>query len=213
MLAPSWLSQLKARLADALPGPMVGSRFESRPRFGRHYDQFPAEARRAAVLVLFYPWQDTWYVPLTLRPAHLPDHPGQIGLPGGAIEGHETGSQAAIREFHEELGAEGLPIELLGPLSPIYVHASNFRIEPWVAATTVRPDWSPNPVEVEQLLEIPLLHLCDPATLGCHERQYQGQSYTAPHFAWQSHRVWGATCMILGELVTLLEPLRLPERS
>ena len=45
----------------------------------------------------------------------------------------------------------------------------------------------------------------DPLNLASHEREYQGQSYTAPHFAWQSHRVWGATCLILGELVTILE--------
>ena len=36
-----------------------------------------------------------------------------------------------------------------------------------------------------------------------------GCRYVAPHFAWQEHRIWGATCMILGELVTLLEELEL----
>lgn len=189
---------------------MVGSRFESRPRFGRHYDQFPPDARRAAVLVLLYRADGRWHIPLTLRPAHLPDHPGQIGLPGGAIEPGEDSRAAALREFHEELGAAGLGIEILGRLSPIYVHASNFRVEPWVGITADRPDWSPNPIEVQQLLEVPLEHLLEPQNLGCHRREYQGQEYTAPHFAWQSHRIWGATCMILGELVTLWEEAGLP---
>ncbi len=187
-----------------LPGPMVDSRFEARPRFWR-YDASPQHARAAAVLVLLYPHHGQWHLPLTLRPAHLPDHPGQISLPGGALEPGESSRQAAIREFHEELGGEGEDLDVLGKLSPLYVQASNFLITPWVAAAGRRPAMTPNPAEVEELLEIPLAHLLDEANFGSHRRRHQGQPYTAPHFAWQSHRIWGATCMILGELITVLQ--------
>jgi 8-oxo-dGTP pyrophosphatase MutT (NUDIX family) len=185
---------------------MVGSRFEPRPRPVRH-DESPADARAAAVLLLFYPHHDAWHLPLTLRPSHLPDHAGQVSLPGGAVEPGETGQQAALREFHEELGAAGHPIELLGRLSPLYVAVSNFRVEPWVGATGVRPPLAPNPAEVEKLLEVPLDHLLSPANFGTHQCEDGACRYVAPHFAWQEHRIWGATCMILGELVTLLEEL------
>ena len=140
-------------------------------------------------------------------PPHLPDHAGQVSLPGGAMEPGETGQQAAIREFHEELGADDEPIVLLGRLSPLYVATSNFRVEPWVGVADRRPQLVPNPTEVDELLEVPLAHLLDPAHFGSHQREAQGRCYTAPHFAWQTHRIWGATCMILGELVTLLEEL------
>lgn len=199
-----WIKALAARLARPLPGPMVGSRFEPKPRLWRHYDQAPPTARQAAVLILLYPHQDRWHVPLTLRPSHLPDHAGQVSLPGGAVEPGETGAQAAIREFHEELGALGQTIELLGRLSPIYVHSSNFRIEPWVGVTDHRPDLAANPTEVERVFEIPLDHLLDPANFGSHERHDRGYTYSAPHFSWQTYRIWGATCMILGEFVTIL---------
>jgi 8-oxo-dGTP pyrophosphatase MutT (NUDIX family) len=189
---------------------MVGSCFEPRPRYGRRYDQSPDNARQAAVLILLYPHQDRWYVPLTLRPGHLPDHAGQISLPGGAIEPGEGSSAAAVREFHEELGAAGLAIDLLGRLSPLYVQASNFRVEPWVGMARQRPQFCPNSIEVEQLIEVPLVHLLDPANLGSHQRELGGQSYTAPHFAWESYRIWGATCMILGEFVTIVRPLLFP---
>jgi 8-oxo-dGTP pyrophosphatase MutT (NUDIX family) len=205
---PQWLS---ARLARALPGLMVGSRFEPTPRRGRHYDQCPADARQAAVLLLLYPHRGTWHVPLTIRPADLPDHPGQISLPGGALAPGETAAAAAVREFHEELGAEGAAIELVGRLSPIYIHASNFRVEPWVGTSPARPAMTPNPAEVAELLEVPLAHLAEAANFACHPRtDAQGNRFTAPHFAWQSHRIWGATCMILGELVTILEELDEP---
>ena len=75
---------LAARLSQPLPGPMVGSRFEPRPRLGRHYGCSPPDARPAAVLLLLYPHQERWHVPLTLRPEHLPAHAGQVSLPGGA---------------------------------------------------------------------------------------------------------------------------------
>jgi len=200
--------RLAARLAEPLPGPLVGSRFEPRPRPWRHGEPMPPNARLAAVLVLLYPHEGRWHLPLTLRPSHLPDHPGQISLPGGAVEPGETGPEAAIREFHEELGADATPIRRLGALSPLYVAASNFRVEPWVGAAAQRPAMVANPAEVEQLLEVPLAHLLDPAHFGSHCRQDQGRSYRAPHFVWQEHRIWGATCMILGELVTLVESLQ-----
>ncbi len=198
---------LAARLLRPLPGPMVNSRFEPRPRLWRHYDWLPPDARLAAVLLLVYPHQDRWQVPLTLRPEHLPAHAGQVSLPGGAIGPGETSQEAALREFHEELGAIEEPIRVLGPLSPIYVHASNFRIEPWVATAERRPAMNPNPEEVADLFEIPLGHLVDPANFGYHVREHQGTRYEAPHFFWPPHCIWGATCMILGEFVTVLEEL------
>jgi 8-oxo-dGTP pyrophosphatase MutT (NUDIX family) len=198
---PQWLA---ARLAEPLPGPMVGSRFEPLPRPWRHYDVAPPDARPAAVLLLLYPHDDQWHLPLTLRPAHLAAHAGQVSLPGGAVEPGESTVEAAIREFHEELGDDGLPIDLLGTLSPLYVQASNYIVTPWVAATASRPRFVPSPAEVEKVLEVPLLDLLNPAHFGSHVREHAGHAYSAPHFFLQSHRIWGATCMILGEFVTIL---------
>jgi 8-oxo-dGTP pyrophosphatase MutT (NUDIX family) len=201
---PQWLA---ARLAEPLPGPMIGSRFEPHPRLWRHYEITPRDARAAAVLLLLYPHEGEWHLPLTLRPSHLAAHAGQVSLPGGAVEPGETTAQAAIREFHEELGDADGPLDLLGTLSPLYVQASNYLVAPWVAVASARPQFTINPAEVEELLEMPLPHLFSPAHFGSHSREYRGQVYSAPHFAFQSHRIWGATCMILGELVTILEEL------
>jgi 8-oxo-dGTP pyrophosphatase MutT (NUDIX family) len=159
------------------------------------------------VLLLSYPHQGQWYLPLTLRPSHLAAHAGQVSLPGGAEEPGESTAEAALREFHEELGDDGTPIDLLGALSPYFVRSSNYLVAPWVAVAERRPRLIPNPAEVEELLEVPLAHLLDPAQFGSHLREHEGQTYTAPHFLFQSHRIWGATCMILGELVTILEEL------
>lgn len=197
-----WLERRLA--AGGLPGRDVEQRFGPRPHDGRHYADPPADARNAAVLVLLYRCEDSWQIPLTLRPKSLPDHGGQICLPGGAIEPGETAQEAAIREFHEELGADGLPIDILGSLSPLYVTASNFWVRPWLGVTRQQPNLVANPTEVEEIIEVPLPHLLSPTNLDSHQRRSNGKSYTAPHFIWESHRIWGATCLILGELVTLL---------
>lgn len=203
--------RLANRLVQPLPGVMANSRFEPVPRHGRRYDLIPAEARPAAVLLLLYSHLGRWHLPLTLRPSTLPLHGGQVSLPGGAVEPGENSREAAVREFHEELGAAGHPIEILGRLSPIYVELSNFRVDPWVAVATGRPPMEINPTEVEQLLEVPLVHLTDPTNFGCHQRTRRGQPYSAPHFAWAEYQIWRATCMILGEFVTLLEEPALRE--
>jgi 8-oxo-dGTP pyrophosphatase MutT (NUDIX family) len=198
---------LAARLARALPGPMAGSRFEPQPPRAQHYGCSPPDARPAAVLILLYPAGGLWHVPLMLRPPGAEPHAGQVSLPGGAVEPGEASHDAALREFHEELGPCAAPIELLGHLSPIYVSVSNYAITPWVAATAERPALVPNPLEVHEVLEVPLAHLLNPDNFGSHQRHREGRPCTAPHFLWDKHRIWGATCMILGELVTLIEEL------
>ncbi|HYN18750.1 MAG TPA: NUDIX domain-containing protein, partial [Actinomycetes bacterium] len=44
---------------------------------------------------------------LVLRPAHLRQHAGQVGLPGGAVEPTDAdGVAAALREAQEEVGLD-----------------------------------------------------------------------------------------------------------
>jgi 8-oxo-dGTP pyrophosphatase MutT (NUDIX family) len=199
---PEWLTQ---RLRRPLPGPMLDDRFSPRPNPWPDEHEISDDVRFAAVLILLYPHEDEWQIPLILRPTDLTVHSGQICLPGGAVEPGESTADAAIREFHEELGDDGTPIELVGSLSPWHVRASNFLITPWLGCSMHRPRFSPNAAEVAEYFEVPLRHFLDPANFSAHEREHRGSRYVFPHFSWSEHHVWGATCRILGELVTILE--------
>ena len=202
--------QLAARLIEKpLPGRAAQRRFEPSLCYGRHLGPPAVRARAAAVLALLYPHEGEWHLPLTVRPATLVAHAGQISLPGGSVDPGETGPQAALRELEEELGAGAQGVELLGGLSPLYVYVSEFQVTPWVAVAKERPDFAPSPYEVAELLEVPLSHLLDPANRGRHSRRQRGIEYSAPHFLWGRHRIWGATSMILGELVEILENIEL----
>ena len=206
-----FLEQLAERLAASLPGEAVRARFAPQPCPWAIKTSLSDKPRQAAVLILLYMHEGHWHLPLTLRPSHMAEHAGQVSLPGGAVEPGETEAEAAVREFHEELGDDGQTIRMLGSLSPIHVRTSNYWVTPCVATTAQRPAFAPNPTEVERLIEVRLCHLLDADQFGSHPRRHHGQPYTAPHFLVESHRVWGATCLILGELVTLLEEFRAEE--
>jgi 8-oxo-dGTP pyrophosphatase MutT (NUDIX family) len=208
---PQWLAE---RLKRPLPGNRAQARFQPELSYGRYFGPAPGGARSAAVIILLYPNDEssgrghvTWHVPLTLRPDHLPDHAGQISLPGGAIEPQESSQRAALRELNEELGVAADGIEVLGELSPIYLFRSNFLIQPWLASTRDRPVWRPNSAEVAELLEVPLETLCQPSSTRFDEHRYGRLTFRAPAFVWQHHAIWGATAIILAELVALVEEL------
>ena len=199
---------LAARLAvPPLPGRTAQRRFEPECCYGRHAGPPTDRARSAAVLALLYPHEGQWYVPLTVRRADMATHAGQISLPGGLIEPAESVPQAALRELEEELGISANGIQLLGQLTPLYVFVTEFLIFPWVAAVSQRPDWKANRDEVAELLEVPLALVCDPGHHSRHARRQHGVEFTAPHIQWGRHRIWGATAMILGELMAAVAEL------
>lgn len=175
--------------------------------YGRHFAPAPPGARNAAVIALLYPHEGAWHMPLTVRPTTMTDHAGQVSLPGGLIEPGESSSEAALRELAEELRVDDPEIELLGELSPLYLFVSNFQVSPWVAVLPRRPAIDANTHEVAEVLEVPLAHLSDPANIGHHARDFRGIEFSAPHFRFGSHHIWGATGMILGEFVALVDEL------
>ncbi len=196
--------RLAERLQSPLPGRAAQQSMESELAYGRHFGPSRPDARRAAVVALMHRRADIWQLPLLLRPESLAFHPGQISLPGGAIDPGETSQQAALRELEEELGVARPAAELLGQLSPLYVFGTNFLITPWLAAGPTDIEFIPCTAEVEIILEVPLAHFLDPANRRQHVQQRGSLRWRHPHFAWEGHQIWGATAMILAELVALL---------
>ena len=193
------------RLKRPLPGARAQTLFAPELSYGRHQLPPPQDARQAAVLLLLYPEQGSWRLPLTLRPDTLPTHAGQISFPGGEVEGGETVQQAALRELSEELQVGAADLELLGQLSEIYVFASNYVVTPCVALAPRRPQVHPNPAEVANLLEPTLVELLDPRRRGEHQIIRRGVCFQAPHIEYRGHRIWGATSMILAEFLAVVD--------
>jgi 8-oxo-dGTP pyrophosphatase MutT (NUDIX family) len=199
--------RIAERLRHPRTPPRISSPVASRLSYGRHRGPPGHNARPAAVTILFYPIHGRWHIPFTLRPEHLHDHGGQVSLPGGRLEDGETFVEAACRELHEEIDVAASQIEILGSLSPTYVFASNYRVDPIVACARTQPPFRPDPLEVVEIIELPVDHMLDPAHYGRHEVRRGGIRFTAPHIAFRSHRIWGATHLILGEMIAVLNDL------
>lgn len=201
----AFLRQLRLDLTRPLPGRAAQYLMAPRPRPGAEfYDSPRPDSRRGGVLALFYPFDDTVYLPLILRPTYPGVHSGQVGFPGGGAEEMDDDLAAtALRETYEEIGVHPSQITLLGQLTPLYVFASNYIVQPTVAWTDYRPEFKHDPFEVAQLLEVSLLSLLDPATRRTETRTLRGQPIEVPYFAVAGQTVWGATAMMLSELLAL----------
>jgi len=195
---------LKQRLLRPLPGAPAHWRMAPQPaRGGWEPDKPPATARQAAALILIYPKDDRLWIPLTVRHADLPQHPGQVSLPGGRVDAGEAPAHAAMRETHEEIGVDAARVRVVGALSPLWVIVSNFVVYPFVAVADERPAFRAAAREVEEILEVPLDDLRDRARLKWTRRTRGTEAVHYPYFDVAGREVWGATAMMLGELMSL----------
>jgi 8-oxo-dGTP pyrophosphatase MutT (NUDIX family) len=197
---------LRERLQGTLPGLDAQLRFApTPPRPGWRPGDMPADARRAAVLVLLYPLDNDVAVPLTVRASGLARHAGQISLPGGAADEGETLAQAALRETSEEIGVDPATVRVLGELTPVHVLVSGFTLHPVVGVTDERPAFIAAPGEVDEIVEVPVADLRDASRIRRGTRVREGVAVEYPYFDLRGHQVWGATAMVLGEFITLLQ--------
>ena len=197
---------LRVRLAETLPGVEAQMRFApAPPRAGWKLGEFPETARLAAALLLVYPGDHGPAVPLTVRASHLARHAGQISLPGGAVDTDETLAQTALREANEEIGVDAATVTILGELTPVYVLVSGFTLHPVVGVSHQRPTFAAAPGEVAEILEVSLEDLRDASRIRRGTRIREGVAVEYPYFDLLGHQVWGATAMILGEFICLLQ--------
>ena len=200
---------LRERLAGELPGPAAQRRFAPTPvRPAGPPGSAAAHSRTAAVLLLLYPLRTGVAVPLTLRASGLTRHAGQISLPGGASDPGETLVDTALREAEEEIGVDPAAVRILGELTPVHVIVSGFTLHPVVGVSDARPTFVAAPGEVAAVLEIPLEDLRDASRIRHGTRIREGVAIEYPYFDLLGHQVWGATAMVLGELICLLEDAR-----
>jgi len=170
------------------------------------------EAAHASVLVPLV-LRAEMTVLLTQRTEHLNDHPGQISFPGGRAEPSDAHAVAtALREAHEEVGLEAFEVEVLGSL-PTYTTGTGFVITPIVGL--VRPGFAlqPDPNEVAEVFEVPLVWLMNPANHQRHaivvdgiRREFFSLPWPGADAAGQPRRyfIWGATAAMLRNLYRFL---------
>jgi len=199
---------LRRRLTSPLPGVDAQSRMSPRPRLGADSGINVSTLRPAAALILIYPHEDAWHVPLTLRGSNLRHHTGQVSLPGGRLDDGESVEDGALREAHEEIGIVSAEVDVLGRLTPLAVYVSGHLLHPVVGFASRRPDFNLHSHEVERLIEVPISLLREPERVLWEERTRilpPKGVMNVPYFDVPDARVWGATAMVLAEFVALVD--------
>lgn len=199
------MNQLRQALQRDLPGD--AAKQEWMPRPPRRWEM-SGPTRRASVLVLLVLANQDLRLPLIRRRVVEGDvHSGQISLPGGRREPGESSAAAALRESHEELGIDSARVELLGSLSVHRIPVSSYEVVPFVGTLEGPVGYWRDPREVESIFEVSLRDLLDPAAKVEVPLVLRGTEYLVPGWQLEEGLLWGATAMILGELLELVRPL------
>jgi len=156
-----------------------------------------ASLKAASVLLPIVARPQELTVLFTRRTPHLKDHSGQVSFPGGRVESRDASPEAtALRETHEEIGLAADRVELLGRLADYHTR-TGFRVTPVVGLVTPPFELSPDAFEVEEVFEVPLSFLLDPANHQRHGREFQGRQVHYYAIAYREHYIWGATAGML----------------
>jgi len=196
---------LARRLAQPLPGLDAHRQMASATRI-RLLNQPNERTRKSAVLVLFYPFLGEIHLPLILRPAYEGIHGGQVAFPGGRMERtDESLVRTALREAQEEIGIRISDVTVLGQLTELFIPPSNFMVLPVVGFMNCQPDFFPDPREVDAVIEVSLADISDDRIRTSRSLDVRGVAVEAPGFQMQNHYIWGATAMMISELLEVVK--------
>ena len=159
--------------------------------------------KKAAVLVGLFKKNDEWCFSLIRRPMNEKNHPGQIALPGGAMEKNETLMNTALREGFEEVGIKPEDVEIIGQLTPVPVPVSEYLIYPFIGVIDYEPEWVINEDEVEKIFILRMSELISSDNGYTEMWDLRGNKVEVPIFKVMNETVWGATAAVLSELIDI----------
>lgn len=167
-------------------------------------DQLKPRLRAAGVLIPVVDRAESPSVLLTERSKALKHHPGQVSFPGGGMESHDEDIVAtALRETHEEIGIAPGHVDVAGYLAPVAT-ITGYAVTCVIGIVPESVRWAADPLEVDEIFEVPLSFLLDEANLEVTERDFEGAHLPVASFYYEGHRIWGATAgmlVVLGELL------------
>ncbi len=198
-----FLQHLRLNLDKPLLGPSAWAAMMPSSRVNMQ-DNIAPDAKKAAVMLLLYPVDDNPYIVFTRRHEYDGPHSGQVSFPGGKAEFGESMWDAALRETYEEIGVQPNKMNFIGELTPIYIPFSNYLVYPMVGTTNEKPEFVAQVSEVAGIIETPIDCFFRYDVVKTFDIYRNNTTITAPYYSIDSHKIWGATAMIMAEFLTLV---------
>ncbi len=155
----------------------------------------------AAVLAPMYDADDGATLILTRRAWHLRSHTGEVSFPGGRYEPLDADlRETALRESHEEIGLDPSLVDVVGRLPQLTTVSSPAAIVPYVGVLGARPALLADPGEVDEVLDVSISELLDPAIYREEIWYRDGIELEVTFFELQGDTLWGATARMLRSL-------------
>jgi 8-oxo-dGTP pyrophosphatase MutT (NUDIX family) len=199
--------RLRETILNGLPGLTAHERMTTQQRrIELQNTPYPLEPRKSGVLILLYQQNETLQTIMIRRPKYDGVHSGQIAFPGGKMEeGDKDLVETALRETHEEIGVPATRIEVLGQLTELYIPPSNFLVQPTVGWLTEKPELTADPMEVEEILILPVSAFLEESALQEKEVALKDFTIKVPCYFINDHVIWGASAMIMTEFLDVLK--------
>lgn len=201
-----FVNGLKNEILKGLPGIDVQWQMASSDRFAKNFPRYAGnDARIAGVLILLYPNNHLIHTLFMQRPYYDGVHGGQISFPGGKMEPEDSNViQTALREANEETGVDPIKVKVIGMLTPLFIHASNMLVTPVAGWVDSKPTFKCQREEVVFLIEADLKRLLDPTIVKTKPFEIRGEMLDIKYFEYKGNTIWGATAMILNELLSII---------
>lgn len=168
-----------------------------------------SSAKKAGVLILCYPdSHGVIHFVLILRKAYKGVHSAQVAFPGGKLEDQDKNlTETAIRETEEEIGVNSNRINVIRPMTELYIPPSNFLVKPTLASIDYTPEFVKEDAEVDKIIQVNFNEFLDtPITKDKITTSYTGER-DVMCYKLNGYTVWGATAMMLSELQVVFNKL------
>lgn len=198
-----------------IPLPGREHQFKMSPPFReqllKEYEEEMKHARKAGVMALFYPDHNALSkLVLILRKTYRGVHSAQVGFPGGKYEKSDADlKMTALRETEEEIGINKSKIEVLKPMTELYIPPSNFMVFPFIGISDSPLKFTKQDDEVEDIIEADVADLLDDTNISRFNVMTSlGKKIEVPAYLLSGQIVWGATAMMLSEIKELIKTVK-----
>lgn len=180
--------------------------------------------KQSAVMILLIEENEEIYILFEKRALTMRNQPGDISLPGGAIEEGESPREASIRETEEELNISRNNIEFIGDMD-YFISPYNIIIFPFVGKLINYEDINPSKDEVDHVFKVPLKFFMENEPI-CHyvelrpeftddypfhlinggkHYKFARRKYNQYFYIYGEYVIWGFTAQVIKSFIDIIK--------